>query len=83
MRRLLSISKLQDFCMCNGRVIPHLLHPYSNNPDFRSFHCADKRHDDSETIDFSPKMETAQTTMVGILTMRGYVIEYSEGNYIF
>ena len=28
-------------------------------------------------------METAQATMVGILTMRGYVIEYSEGNYIF
>ena len=83
MRRLLRISKLQDFCMCNGRVIPHLLHPCSNNPDFRSFHCADKRHDDSETIDFSPKMETAQATMVGILTMRGYVIEYSEGNYIF
>lgn len=82
MRRLLRISKLQDFCMCNGRVIPHLLHPCSNNPDFRSFHCADKRHDDSETIDFSPKMETAQATMVGILTMRGYVIEYSEGNYI-
>lgn len=28
-------------------------------------------------------METAQATMVGILTMRGYVIEYSKGNYIF
>ena len=83
MRRLLRISKLQDFCMCNGRVIPHLLHPCSNNPDFRSFHCADKRHDDSETIVFSPKMETAQATMVGILTMNGYVIEYSEGEYIF
>lgn len=83
MRRLLQISKLQDFCMCNGRVIPHLLHPCSNNPDFRSFHCADKRHEDSETIVFSPKMDTAQATMVGILTMNGYVIEYSEGEYIF
>ena len=83
MRRLLRFSKLQDFCMCNGRVIPHLLHPCSKNLDFRSFHCADKRHDDSETIDFSPRMETAQATVVGILTMRGYVIEYSEGNYIF
>ena len=83
MRRLLRISKLQDFCMCNGRVIPHLLHPCSDNPDFRSFHCADKRHEDSETIVFSPKMETAQATMFGILTMKGYVIEYSEGEYIF
>lgn len=83
MRRLLRISKLQDFCMCNGRIIPHLLHPCSNNPDFRSFHCADKRHEDSETIVFSPKMETAQATMVGILTMSGYVIEYSEGEYVF
>ena len=81
MRRLLRVSKLPDFCMGNGRVIPHLLNP--SNPDFRSFHCADRRHDDSETIDFSPKMETAQATMVGILTMSGYVLEYSEGHYIF
>lgn len=83
MRRITKISKLHDFCACNGRVIPHLLQPHSNNPDFRAFHCADKSHDDSETIDFSPLMETAKATFGGILSMRGYVLEYSEGNYIF
>lgn len=83
MRRLLRVTQLHDFCACNGRVIPHLMNPGSNNPDFRSFHCADRKHDDSETIDFSPKMKTAQATFVGILTMSGYVLEYSEGHYIF
>ena len=81
MKRILKYWELHDFCYTHGRVIPHTAY---NSIDFRSFHCADRRHDDSETIVFSEMMPTCQATMGGILSMSGYVVEFAEDNkYLF
>lgn len=78
---ILNYWNLHDFCYTHGRVIPHC---YDNEGHFTEFHCADKRHDDSETIICSEGQGVQISTFVGILSMRGYVIEFNDKEeYLF
>lgn len=81
MKRIVNTWELRDFCYTHGRVIPHT---NGITADFNSFHCADKRHDDSNTIVCSDGIGTCQATFGGILSMRGYVVEFAnEDEYLF
>jgi len=73
--------ELPDFCYTHGRVIPHNAY---NSKEFTSFHCADKRHDDSETIRCSEGIGVCEATFSGILSMHGYVVKFKdEEEYLF
>jgi len=81
MSYIINIWELHDFCYSHGRVIPHY---YDNEGHFTKFHCADRRHDDSETIICSDGQGVQIGTMVGILTMKGYVVEFNDKDqYLF
>lgn len=72
---------LPDFCYTHGRVIPHT---NGVSSEFTEFHCADKRHDNSENVVCSQGIGTCHATMVGILTMKGVVIEFEDqDDYLF
>ena len=73
--------ELPDFCYTHGRVIPHT---NGVSAEFTKFHCADKRHDDYENVVCSQGSGTCHATMVGILTMKGVVIEFEDqDDYLF
>lgn len=82
MSRIIRCWDLRDFCYSHGRIIPHTK---GNSDEFTSFHCADKSHDDSETVYCSEGIGICHATMVGILTMSGTVVEFDdkEGYYLF
>ena len=74
MKKIISYWDLHDFCRNYGRVTPHL---NGRGTEFTSFHCEDRSHDPSETINCSEGIGSCYATMVGILTMRGYIVEFS------
>ena len=75
MSKIINHWELRDFCYTHGRVIPHIT---SNDGAFTRFHCADKSHDDSETIICSEGIGTCYSTLVGILSMHGIVVEFDD-----
>ena len=81
MSYIINTWDLHDFCYSHGRVIPHY---FDNEGHFTKFHCADRRHDNSETIICSEGQGVQIGTMVGILTMKGYVVEFNDKDqYLF
>lgn len=80
MRRIVQIWELHDFCHSHGRVIPHT---NGMSVEFTRFHCADRRHDDSNTVVCSKGIGTCEATFAGILSMNGYVVEFAnEDDYL-
>lgn len=81
MSYIINIWEIHDFCASHGRVIPH----YSDSQGhFTKFHCADRSHDASDIIICSEGQGVQVGTMFGILSMRGYIIEYNDKNeYLF
>lgn len=75
MKRIVRIWDLHDFCYTHGRVIPHTK---GSSKEFTNFHCADKSHDDSETIICSEGIGVCEATISGILSMHGYVVEFAD-----
>ena len=73
-QKILRYWDLRDFCGRYGRVTPHL----SGSSDFTSFHCEDRSHDASETIQCSEGIGVCEASFVGILSMRGYVVEFAD-----
>ena len=73
-QKILRYWDLRDFCGRYGRVTPHL----SGSSDFTSFHCEDRSHDTSETIHCSEGIGVCEASFVGILSMRGYVVEFAD-----
>ena len=72
---------LRDFCLTHGRVIPHDM---DKEGHFTEFHCADKRHDDSETIICSDEQGVQLGTLAGILSMQGHIVEFNDKKeYLF
>ncbi len=67
--------ELSSFCYTHGRVIPHTK---GDSVDFTKFHCADKQHDDSENVICSEGIGTCKATLVGILSMKGIVVEFED-----
>ena len=81
MRNIVRYWELQDFCRTHGRVIPTNV---NSENKFSSFYCADKSHDDSEIVDFSAEQGSAENSMVGVLLMRGFVVEFEgDGHLLF
>ena len=74
MKKIIRSWELHDFCYTHGRVIPHLK---GNSTKFTTFHCADKRHDDSETIICSEGIGECDATFACILSMSGYVVKFA------
>ncbi len=81
MKRIRNIWELHDFCYTHGRVIPLTR---GNSKEFTSFYCADRSHDDSNIIDCSEGIGKCEASFIGILTMKGYVVEFfEEDHYLF
>ncbi len=81
MKRIVRTWELHDFCHSHGRVIPHTV---GGSTEFTKFHCADRSHDDSETIICSDGIGVCEATLFGILSMRGYVVEFADQDeYLF
>lgn len=81
MKRIVRTWELHDFCHSHGRVIPHTV---GGSNEFTRFHCADRSHDDSETIICSDGIGACEATLFGILSMRGYVVEFAnQDEYLF
>lgn len=73
--------ELRDFCGSHGRVIPHCI---DEEGHFTVFHCADKSHDDSSNIICSEEQGPQKASMSGILSMKGYVVEFEDKDeYLF
>ena len=47
MSYIINIWDVYDFCATHGRIIPHY---EDSEGHFTKFHCADKRHDDSDIV---------------------------------
>lgn len=75
MKRIVRTWELHDFCHSHGRIIPHTI---GGSTEFTRFHCADRSHDDSETIICSDGIGVCEATLFGILSMRGYVVEFAD-----
>jgi hypothetical protein len=73
MKKILRFWELRDFCGMYGRVTPHL----TEANKFTSFHCEDRCHDASETIHCSEGIGVCEYTLFGILSMRGYVVQFA------
>ena len=80
MKRLVRTWDLHDFCYSHGRIIPHTV---GGSIEFTRFHCADRSHDDSETIICSEGIGVCEASLSGILSMRGYVIEFADQEEYF
>lgn len=81
MKQIANYWELRDFCLTHGRVVPHL---NGSSLKFTRFHCEDSRHDPCNTIICSEAMGTCEASMVGILTMQGYVVEFvDDDNFLF
>lgn len=80
MKRIVRIWDLHDFCYSHGRIIPHTV---GGSIEFTRFHCADRSHDDSETIICSEGIGVCEASLSGILSMRGYVIEFADQDEYF
>lgn len=81
MKRIVRTWELHDFCHSHGRVIPHTI---EGSTEFTKFHCADRSHDDSETIICSDGIGICEATLYGILSMQGYVVEFAgQDEYLF
>lgn len=81
MKRIVRTWELHDFCHSHGRIIPHTV---GGSTEFTKFHCADRSHDDSETIICSDGIGVCEATLFGILSMRGYVVEFADQDeYLF
>ena len=80
MKRIVRIWDLHDFCYSHGRIIPHTV---GGSIEFTRFHCADRSHDDSETIICSEEIGVCEASLSGILSMRGYVIEFADQDEYF
>ena len=80
MKRIVRIWDLHDFCYSHGRIIPHTV---GGSIEFTRFHCADRSHDDSETIICSEGIGVCEASLSGILSMRGYVIEFADQEEYF
>ena len=80
MKRIVRIWDLHDFCYSHGRIIPHTV---GGSIEFTRFHCADRAHDDSETIICSEGIGVCEASLSGILSMRGYVIEFADQDEYF
>lgn len=73
--------ELRDFCGSHGRVIPHCTDVEGH---FTVFHCADRSHDDSPNIICSEEQGPQKASMSGILSMKGYVVEFeNKDEYLF
>ena len=80
MKQISKYWKLTDFCASHGRVVPHT----NGGLVFSKFHCEDSRHDPSDTIVCSEGIGSCTASMVGILTMNGYVVEFvNEDDLLF
>lgn len=75
MKRIVRTWGLHDFCHSHGRIIPHTI---GGSTEFTRFHCADRSHDDSETIICSDGIGVCEATLFSILSMRGYVVEFAD-----
>ena len=73
MRQIANYWELHVFCLSHGRVVPHLS---GSSPEFTRFHCEDRSHDACNTIICSDGIGTCDATMVGILSMQGYIVEF-------
>ena len=80
MKRIVRICDLYDFCFGHGRIIPHTV---GGSIEFTRFHCADRSHDDSETIICSEGIGVCEASLSGILSMRGYVVEFADQDEYF
>lgn len=80
MKRIVRIWDLHDFCYSHGRIIPHTV---GGSIEFTRFHCADRSHDDSETIICSEGIGVCEASLSGILSMRGYIIEFADQDEYF
>jgi len=81
MKQIANYWELHDFCLTHGRVVPHL---HGAGAEFTRFHCEDSRHDSCDTIVCSDSMGACNATMAGILSMKGYVVEFvDEDNLLF
>jgi hypothetical protein len=75
MKRIIRTWELHDFCHSHGRIIPHTV---GGSTEFTRFHCADRSHDDSETIICSEGIGTCEATLFGIVSMKGFVVQFAE-----
>lgn len=85
MRKIINYTEIREFCYSHGGVKP--INPRGTIDEglwFNRFYCSDKSHSASRTIICSEGQGEKEASMIGILCMHGYVIEFDDKEpYLF
>lgn len=74
MKRIVRYWKIKDFCHDFGKVVPHLK---GSSQLFTEFHCTRRSHGDTENIICSEGQKECEATLIGILLLSGYVVQFA------